>query len=122
MAIVNLSDNKIRVTKDRGTDSTIGLMDPKVDMNVYCGEDAFWITGFVDTSGVLKLGLSSGASEVALQVYSHDCSLLYTTATGTWDFPAAGGSVAFGEVPPVASTGLNKFYMSQGGSPSGYTY
>jgi hypothetical protein len=122
MAFLNLSENKIRVTNMRGTDEIVGFMDPKVDMNVYCGEDAFWIVGFVDSSGVIKLGLSSGATDVAFQAYSHECALPYASATGDWGFPSSTGSVGLDQDDPGVSTGLNKFVQNNAGTPQSYTY
>jgi hypothetical protein len=75
----NRSEQKIRVVHTHGTGSAIGLMNPKVDMNVRHGNDLFWIESLDSGNFQVGLALSSGGA-VVRKAYCHEITLDDTIA------------------------------------------
>jgi hypothetical protein len=115
----NKSSNKVRVTALLGGGGILGMMDPKVNMNVAWGAMhesgkilALDSGNFQVTVGVTKY--ASIASGVGVKkFYPHQLNVLQQHATGTWSWPTGDGSVTFGHhgafpngVPTVAGTGM----------------
>jgi hypothetical protein len=92
--VANLSLNKVRVSRLFGTEATVGLVEPFVDMQVLHGIDTRWITSINTDHGLVSLALASGGT-AAGQAYPHElvCS---TGVASYFGWPSSSTSATFG--------------------------
>lgn len=108
----NKSENKVRVTRLFGGGGVLGLMDPKVNMQVKYGQSPYWVKALDAGNFQAQLALASGGA-VKQKAYPHDLQVDVTVASG-FGWPASADSVLFGHngvfangVPSVPGTGVS---------------
>lgn len=90
MAVTN--ENKLRVLKIGGGSSTMGLIEPIVNMVTN------WGTITAIASGAYTITVSGAGVDPNEQkiVYPHQVFVTEAHATGVWSYPSGDGSVKFG--------------------------
>lgn len=121
--MANKSTNKVRVSRLFGTDATVGLIEPAVDMQVRRGVDDRWITALDTDHGQVTLASTSGGTNYT-KAYPHE--LCCTTGVADYfGWPDATTSVEFGH-SGVSSSGvedLTKGWYNDGDGPiQSFTY
>lgn len=89
--------NKVRVVGAHGAGSDLGMLDPKVNMQVYTSPGNLrYVVNPGHLSGTIGLALTEGGTEV-IRVYPHEVYTTLAIASGTWAFPNTdSGSIKFG--------------------------
>lgn len=100
----NKAENKVRVTKLFGVSHPLGVIDPKVGMQVKHGVDTLYISAL--DSGNFQVSLSNLATGVAVRkAYPHDLMCHINVATGTYSYPTGDGAHAFGHSQGILAGG-----------------
>lgn len=111
---INESLNKARVVSLYGAESTVGLIDPELNMLCRHGIDDRWVVGLASgnrPSITVKLALASGGA-IASYAYPHELALASGTAH-YFGWPNASGCVTLGRkstwpngVPNIIDSGM----------------
>lgn len=99
---------KVSVSKVLGTQATVGLVDPHVNMKVRNGRQDVWIVGLDSGNYHATLSMSSGGTPLYLKVMTDELQVQHSGFNGSaayFGWPTSADSVTFGHSGVFPSPG-----------------